>query len=71
MRPESKTKWNYGFTFEYLCDLTFSISTDKPFDEITAEEMLTAIELRLASLRNNGDVIESVELWETVEYADE
>jgi hypothetical protein len=67
----NKNKWNYGFTFEHSFDLPVSISTNKRFEELTAEELLTAIELRLNSLKSSGnEVLEMVWLNETVEYND-
>lgn len=72
MNKKDSIAWNYGFKWEHCFDLPVSISTNKTWDEVTAEELLTAIELRLNALRNAGnESLEVVWLNETIEYGEE
>lgn len=69
MIKDSATKWNQGMRYEHLFDIGCSISTNKPFEELTAEELLAAIERRLAAMRTSkSETIEAVGWIETVEY---
>lgn len=55
------------FEFEHLFTIGFSISTNKQWDELTTEDLLTAIEIRWRHLRASGDEVrESVLLIETL-----
>ena len=55
--------------YEHLFDIGCSISTDKPFEELTAVELLTAIERRLQTLRvSKNETLEAVGWVETIEY---
>ena len=66
---DSAHKWNRGLRYEHLFDIGCSISTNKPFDELTAEELLAAIEHRLQTLRvSKNETIEAVGAVRTVEY---
>ena len=66
---ESASKWNAGFRYEHLFDVGFSVSTDKPWEELTAEELLAALEKRLACLRTSkGEILEATSCFETIEY---
>lgn len=68
----SKDKWNYGYTFEHNFDLPVAISTNKRWNDLTAEDILTAVELRLNALRTAGnEALEVVWLNETIEYGEE
>lgn len=69
MFKDSAHKWNQGLRYEHLFDIGCSISTDKPFEELTAVELLAAIERRLSCLRTSkNETIEAVGWVETVEY---
>ena len=69
MFKDSATKWNRGLRYEHLFDIGCSISTDKPFEELTAEELLAALERRLACLRTSkGEILEATTCFETIEY---
>lgn len=66
---ESASKWNQGYKYEHLFDVGFSVATDKPWEEVTAEELREALERRLWSLRTNrNELLEAASLIETVEY---
>ena len=69
MIKDSAHKWNQGMRYEHLFDIGCSISTDKPFEELTAVELLTAIERRLQTLRvSKNETLEAVGWVETIEY---
>ena len=69
MFKDSAHKWNQGMRYEHLFDIGCSISTNKPFEELTAEELLAAIEHRLQTLRvSKNETLEAVGWVETVEY---
>ena len=60
------------FEFDHLFSVTFAISTNKRWDDLTAEDLLTAIEIRWRNLRASGDeVCESVEHIETLRNYEE
>jgi hypothetical protein len=62
----------HEYEFDHLFTIGFSISTNKHWDDLTAEDLLTAIEIRLRHLRACGDeVLESVELIETLRNFEE
>jgi len=66
---ESANKWNQGFRYEHLFDVGFSVATDKPWEDVTAEELLDALERRLACLRTTkGEILEATTCFETIEY---
>ena len=66
---ESANKWNEGFRYEHLFDVGFSVATDKAWEDVTAEELLAALERRLAALRvSKGEILEATTCFETVEY---
>ncbi len=43
--------------FNHAFDIAFSIESDNPGDEVTAEELIDGLERRLRHLRANGDEI--------------
>lgn len=62
----------HEFEFDHLFNVCFSISTNKRWEDLTAEDLLTAIEIRWRHLRASGDeVCESVEHIDTIRNYEE
>ncbi len=55
-------KWDHAYS------IGFSLKTDHEGDQVTTEELITALQGRIEDLRANGDeVLEACELFDTCE----
>jgi hypothetical protein len=62
-------KWNDNKQYEHIFSIGFSVSTDKPWELVTPEEIKEAIERKLAALkRSDNELMEAVWCEETLEY---
>ena len=59
-------KWNMGMQFEHTFDIVFSIATDKPWEDLTDDELYKAVSERAKTLR--GEMLESARYRSTEEF---
>jgi cob(I)alamin adenosyltransferase len=58
-----------GNMFNHAFDIAFEVITDKEEpDEVTEQELIKALEKRIKSLKESGDIDEAVSCYDSYEF---